>query len=96
MDREPAENAPSPADRAPPDRTAAAEPHASRTSRLLAAVAAEFAGNVPNIYRMLGENPAVLESFMTRERLLEDGGVSSHGEQAVVALVVAGPAGDRG
>ncbi len=85
MSREPADAPPSPADGA-----TIAEPNEGRASGLLADVAACFGGTVPNIYRMLAENPAVLESFMTQERLLADCGVLSHGEHAVVALIVAG------
>ena len=85
MTREPAASALS-SDGTVPD----SEPIETRSARLLATVAATFAGTVPNIYRMLADNPAVLESFMTQERLLEQGGVLSHAEQAVVALIVAG------
>ena len=71
------------------------EPSEAHATRVLATVAATFAGNVPNIYRMLADNPAVLESFVTQEQLLEARGVLSHAEHAVVALIVASHAGCR-
>lgn len=64
----------------------------ARSAELLASIAQAFGGTVPNIYRMLAANPAVFESFTIQERLLEEGGLLGPGEQAVVALIVAGHA----
>lgn len=87
MTREPTEDLRSPTGNQPLDA-----PATGRADRLLAMVADNFAGSVPNIYRMLADNPAVLESFMRQEQLLEEGGVLSRAEHAVVALIVAGHA----
>ena len=83
--REPPASAPS-----RDDASRKSETLETRSARLLTTLAATFAGTVPNVYRMLADNPAVLESFVTQERLLEQDGVLSHSEQAVVALIVAG------
>ena len=100
MSRQSSENVPAtdaassetePPEAGPPE----ADPGEAHTARLLAMVATTFAGNVPNIYRMLADNPAVLESFVTQERLLEERGVLSRAERALVALIVAGHAGCR-
>lgn len=56
---------------------------------ILGRVAAEFDDTVPNVYRTLARHTAALDAFVQVERILEERGILSRAEQAVVALEVA-------
>ena len=58
------------------------------SNSLLNTVAGLFGGTAPNIYRALAKNPASLRSFVEMEHALENEGLLSEGEQAIVALDV--------
>jgi uncharacterized peroxidase-related enzyme len=55
---------------------------------LLNKVAGLFGGTAPNVYRSLAKNPATLRSFVEIEHALENEGLLTEGEQAIVALEV--------
>jgi alkylhydroperoxidase family enzyme len=56
---------------------------------ILGKVADAFGGRVPNLYRMLARNPAILQAFVQLEHALDHAGLLARGEKAVVALEVA-------
>jgi uncharacterized peroxidase-related enzyme len=58
------------------------------TNALLNKVAGLFGGTAPNIYRALAKNPAALRAFVEMEHSLENDGLLTEGEQAIVALDV--------
>jgi len=58
------------------------------TDTLLNKVAGLFGGTAPNVYRSLAKNPATLRSFVEMEQALENEGLLTEGEQAIVALDV--------
>jgi len=61
----------------------------AETERVLARVATQFEGVVPNLYRVLARSPVALNAFVALEEMLDGSPRLGRGAHALVALEVA-------
>ena len=61
----------------------------AETERVLARVATQFDGVVPNLYRVLARSPVALNAFVALEAMLDHAPLLGRGAHALIALEVA-------